>query len=95
MSNPSKSISSEVPVGRTSFHTMEAGGVRVFYREAGPVDAPVLLLLRGFPSSSRMLRELIPHIATVEFLDTGHFALETHVDEIAAAMHRLLARAAA
>ncbi len=30
--------------------------------------------------------------ATVEFLDTGHFALETHVDEIAAAIHKLLAR---
>ncbi len=29
--------------------------------------------------------------AAVEFLDTGHFALETHVDEIAAAIHRLLA----
>jgi hypothetical protein len=33
--------------------------------------------------------------ATVEFLDTGHFALETHADEIAMAMHRLLARATA
>jgi len=31
--------------------------------------------------------------ATVEFLDTGHFALETHVEEISAAMHKLLARA--
>jgi pimeloyl-ACP methyl ester carboxylesterase len=30
--------------------------------------------------------------ATVEFLNTGHFAIETHVDEIAAAMHKLLER---
>lgn len=32
--------------------------------------------------------------ATVRFLDTGHFALETHVDEIASAIHKLLARSA-
>ena len=32
--------------------------------------------------------------ATVEWLDTGHFALETHVDEIAAAVHPLMDRAA-
>jgi hypothetical protein len=31
--------------------------------------------------------------ATVQFLDTGHFALETHVDEIAIAMRNLLAKA--
>lgn len=38
-------------------------GVEVFYREAGPVDAPVLLLLHGFPSSSHMFRNLIPLLA--------------------------------
>jgi pimeloyl-ACP methyl ester carboxylesterase len=64
MSNPSKSIPSGVPLGRTTFHTIEADGVRVFYREAGPVDAPVLLLLHGFPSSSHMFRELMPRMAT-------------------------------
>lgn len=36
------------------------GGVEVFYREAGPRDAPVLLLLHGFPSASHMFRDLIP-----------------------------------
>lgn len=51
-------------MARTSFHTMEADGVRVFYRQAGPVDAPVLLLLHGFPSSSHMFRELMPLMAT-------------------------------
>ncbi|HXZ06527.1 MAG TPA: alpha/beta fold hydrolase, partial [Paraburkholderia sp.] len=41
----------------------EADGVDVFYREAGRADAPVVLLLHGFPSSSHMYRELIPRLA--------------------------------
>ncbi|MBV7534155.1 alpha/beta hydrolase [Duganella sp. sic0402] len=48
----------------TTFHTIEADGVNVFYREAGPADAPVVLLLHGFPSSSHMYRNLIPLLAT-------------------------------
>ena len=38
-------------------------GVKVFYREAGPSGAPVLLLLHGFPTSSHMFRNLIPLLA--------------------------------
>ncbi|TDH63839.1 alpha/beta hydrolase [Dankookia rubra] len=38
-------------------------GVKVFYREAGPADAPVVLLLHGFPTSSHMFRNLIPSLA--------------------------------
>jgi pimeloyl-ACP methyl ester carboxylesterase len=38
-------------------------GVRVFYREAGPKDAPTVLLLQGFPTSSHMFRNLIPALA--------------------------------
>ncbi|XBS70012.1 alpha/beta hydrolase [Acerihabitans sp. KWT182] len=41
----------------------EADGIRVFYREAGHADAPTLLLLHGFPSSSHQFRELIPLLA--------------------------------
>lgn len=37
--------------------------VEVFYREAGPPDAPVLLLLHGFPTSGHMFRDLIPELA--------------------------------
>jgi pimeloyl-ACP methyl ester carboxylesterase len=37
--------------------------VNVFYREAGPVDAPVILLLHGFPTASHMFRDLIPRLA--------------------------------
>lgn len=38
-------------------------GVNVFYRDAGPKDAPLVLWLRGFPSSSRMFTTLIPRLA--------------------------------
>ncbi len=38
-------------------------GVELFYREAGPADAPVVVLLHGFPSSSHMFRRLIPALA--------------------------------
>jgi pimeloyl-ACP methyl ester carboxylesterase len=47
----------------TSHHRIEADGVHVFYREAGPADAPVILLLHGFPTSSFQYRELIPRLA--------------------------------
>jgi pimeloyl-ACP methyl ester carboxylesterase len=50
-----------VPV--TSVHKVEADGVEVFYRAAGNPDAPVVLLLHGFPASSFMFRELIPRLA--------------------------------
>ena len=48
---------------RISYKFAEADGVKVFYREAGAADAPVLLLLHGFPSSSHQFRELIPLLA--------------------------------
>jgi pimeloyl-ACP methyl ester carboxylesterase len=51
------------PIARTTIHHVEADGVRVFYREAGPADAPVLLLLHGFPTSSFQFRELMPRLA--------------------------------
>ncbi|WP_185983079.1 alpha/beta fold hydrolase [Aureimonas mangrovi] len=41
----------------------DVGDVSVFYREAGPADAPVILLLHGFPSASHMFRDLIPLLA--------------------------------
>ncbi|HEY1150421.1 MAG TPA: alpha/beta hydrolase [Pseudoduganella sp.] len=47
-----------------NFNTIQADGVNVFYREAGAADAPVVLLLHGFPTSSHMFRELIPRLAT-------------------------------
>jgi pimeloyl-ACP methyl ester carboxylesterase len=47
----------------TSIQRVEADGVQVFYRAAGEPNAPVILLLHGFPTSSFMFRELIPRLA--------------------------------
>jgi len=46
------------------YRQQSVGDVEVFYREAGPKDGQVILLLHGFPSSSHMFRDLIPKLAT-------------------------------
>ena len=46
-----------------AYRTADVDGLTVFYREAGPRDAPTLVLLHGFPSASHMFRELIPLLA--------------------------------
>src|SRR5437773_1210734 len=45
------------------YKTTRINGLDIFYRDAGPQDAPVILLLHGFPTSSNMLRNLIPRLA--------------------------------
>lgn len=47
----------------THHRTARVGGIDIFYREAGPPNAPVVVLLHGFPTSSRMYRNLIPALA--------------------------------
>ncbi|MBY0319982.1 MAG: alpha/beta hydrolase [Reyranella sp.] len=47
----------------TFYRSATVDGVRMFYREAGPVDGPVVLLLHGFPTSSHMFRNLMPLLA--------------------------------
>jgi pimeloyl-ACP methyl ester carboxylesterase len=47
----------------TTMHCVEVDGVSVFYREAGSADAPVVILLHGFPTSSFQYRNLIPLLA--------------------------------
>src|SRR5271170_419640 len=47
----------------THHRTSEVDGVNIFYREAGPTDAPAVLLLHGFPTSSHMFRNLIPALS--------------------------------
>lgn len=47
----------------TQVHTTKADGVEIFYREAGDKNAPVVLLLHGFPSSSFQYRNLITKLA--------------------------------
>jgi pimeloyl-ACP methyl ester carboxylesterase len=45
------------------YRTSDVDGLRIFYREAGAVGAPKLLLLHGFPSAGHMFRDLIPLLA--------------------------------
>ncbi len=51
------------PISRVEYRSVSVDGVNMFYRDAGPKDAPVILLLHGFPSSSRMFATLIPLLA--------------------------------
>src|SRR6202008_3903398 len=51
------------PPRETHYRSAGVDGIEVFYREAGPKDAPVLLLLHGCPTSSRMFRDLIPRLS--------------------------------
>lgn len=67
---PLMAVSLAVALGATAaaqpavrYKTVEVEGQQVFYREAGPEDAPTVLLLHGFPTSSHMFRDLIPRLA--------------------------------
>jgi pimeloyl-ACP methyl ester carboxylesterase len=48
---------------KVAHRTVKVRDLDVFYREAGPKDAPAVLLLHGFPTSSQMFRNLIPALA--------------------------------
>src|ERR1700677_3428842 len=48
---------------KVAHQTVKVGNLDVFYREAGPKDAPAVLLLHGFPTSSQMFRNLLPALA--------------------------------
>jgi pimeloyl-ACP methyl ester carboxylesterase len=52
-----------IAAAAVSYRTVKVDGVNVFYREAGPKNAPAILLLHGFPTSSQMFRNLIPRLA--------------------------------
>ncbi|QHC18861.1 alpha/beta fold hydrolase [Streptomyces sp. GF20] len=58
--------------------TATIDGHEIYYREAGPADAPVIVLLHGYPTSSFMFRELIPlladdyHVIAPDHLGFGH-----------------------
>jgi len=43
-----------------TYRTLQVGDVEIFYREAGPADGPVIILLHGFPTASHMFRDLMP-----------------------------------
>jgi len=54
-----------LPMSRSTvlYKTAKIDGLDIFYREAGPRNAPTILLLHGFPTSSHMFRNLIPKLA--------------------------------
>jgi pimeloyl-ACP methyl ester carboxylesterase len=62
----------------THHHFAEIAGRRIFYREAGPLDAPAVVLLHGTPASSHMYRNLIPaladryHVIAPDYPGFGH-----------------------
>ena len=66
-----------------SYHTVEIRGLDIFYREAGPASAPTVLLLHGFPSSSRMWEPLLPlladkyHLIAPDYPGFGHSSAPT------------------
>ncbi|OPX11019.1 alpha/beta hydrolase [Mycobacterium sp. AT1] len=53
------SVTNQRPV---AYHSVDVDGLSIFYRESGPKDGPVLLLLHGFPSSSRMFEPLLSRL---------------------------------
>jgi len=57
------SAPSDTDPSRVLHKTIEIDGLDIFYREAGPKDAPNVLLLHGFPTSSHMFRNLIPALS--------------------------------
>ncbi|MGD0938578.1 MAG: alpha/beta hydrolase [Terracidiphilus sp.] len=63
---------------RVSYRTVRVDGLSIFYREAGPKEAPVILLLHGLPSSSRMFQPLLTrlsdnyHLVAPDYPGFGH-----------------------
>lgn len=64
----------------TTYHKVQVDGVGIFYREAGPKDAPTIVLLHGYPSSSREFDTLIPLLATRYHLIAPDFPSFGHSD---------------
>src|SRR4051812_9609940 len=69
---------------KVTHKTVKVGDLDVFYREAGRRDAPAVLLLHGFPTSSQMFRNLIPALAdryrlvAPDYPGYGHSSMPPH-----------------
>jgi pimeloyl-ACP methyl ester carboxylesterase len=69
-----------------SYHTVEIDGLKIFYREAGPANAPTVLMLHGFPSSSRMWEPLLPllsdkyHLIALDYPGFGNSSAPSPVN---------------
>lgn len=70
----------------TLHKTVKVDGLDIFYREAGPKDAPTIVLLHGFPTSSQMFRNLIPaladrfHVVAPDYPGFGNSAMPSAQD---------------
>jgi pimeloyl-ACP methyl ester carboxylesterase len=77
------SVTAQQPVN-VLHKTVKVGDLDIFYREAGPKDAPTVLLLHGFPTSSQMFRNLIPaladqyHMVAPDYPGFGHSSMPPH-----------------
>ena len=63
-----------------AYRTTQIAGLSIFYREAGPKDAPTLLLLHGLPSSSRMFDPLFVRLADRYHLISPYYPAFGHSD---------------
>ena len=78
MKTESSFVPTEHPV---RYKTIRVNELDIFYREAGPNDAPAILLLHGFPTSSQMFRNLIPlladeyHVVAPDYPGFGHSSM--------------------
>ena len=89
---------------QTQHRTINIDGLEIFYREAGPANAPTLLLLHGFPTSSHMFRNLIPalsdryHVIAPDYPGFGNSAMpgvddfDYTFDHLAHVMERFVER---
>ncbi|WP_229029223.1 alpha/beta fold hydrolase [Flavobacterium sp. SLB02] len=87
-----------IEIQPTHYNKIEVNGLKIFYREAGAKDAPTVLLLHGYPTSSHMFRNLIPmlsknyHVIAPDLPGFGfsdapdHLKFEYTFDNLASAM---------
>ena len=86
LASPALSLSPHVAGNAyaTHYRSSDVDGVHIFYREAGPPNGPVVLLLQGFPTSSHMFRNLIPvlsdryHVIAPDYPGFGLSAAPDH-----------------
>src|SRR4051794_703081 len=64
----------------TLYRTIRIDGLSIFYREAGPKDAPTILLLHGLPSSSRMFEPLFARLSDRYHLVAPDYPAFEHTD---------------
>jgi pimeloyl-ACP methyl ester carboxylesterase len=82
--NASAHSSSHADAAKVLYKTAKVGDLDIFYREAGARDAPTILLLHGFPTSSQMFRNLIPaladtyHVVAPDYPGYGYSSMPPH-----------------